>query len=76
VSVVERGRGSQISISPSYLVPWTPIEGNKVVIVGDPWIGRVGKLVKLDHGCCAVELAPSGEQSYFTEGDVVNVLLK
>lgn len=47
-----------------------------MVIVGDHQIGQVGKLVKLDHGCCAVELVPSGEQSYFSEGDVVNVLLK
>ena len=76
MSVLQRGRVSQISVSPSYLVPWAPIEGNKVVIVGHRWIGQVGKLVKLDHGCCAVELAPSGEQSYFSQGDVVNVLLK
>lgn len=67
---------SQISVSPSYLVPWTPKEGGNVVTVGDHRIGQVGKLVKLDDGCCAVELAPSGETSYFLEGDVVNVLLK
>ena len=74
VSVVQKGRPTQISIDPSFLVPWTPVEGNKVVIVGRRCIGQVGKLVKLDHGCCAVELAPSNELSYFTEVDVVNIL--
>lgn len=66
----------QISIDPYFLVPWTPVEGNKVVVVGCRSIGQVGKLVKLDHRCCAVELAPSGELSYFTEADIVNVLKK
>ena len=74
MSVVQKGRPTQISIDPSFLVPWTPVEGNKVIIVGYRWIGQVGKLVKLDHGCCAVELASSSELSYFTEADVVNVL--
>lgn len=78
ISVVHKGRPTQISIDPSFLVPWTPVEGNKVIIIGYRWIGQVGKLVKLDHGagCCAVELASSGELSYFTEADVVNVLKK
>ena len=76
VSVSLKGRSTQISIHPSYLEPWDPIEGNKVVIVGYRWIGQVGKLVKLDQECCAVDLASSGEQSYFTKGDVVNVLEK
>ena len=76
MSVVQKGRPKHISINPSFLVPWIPVEGNKVVIVGYHRIGQVGKLVKLDHGCCAVELAPSGELSYFTEADVVNVLKK
>jgi hypothetical protein len=74
MSVVQKGRPTQISIDPFFLVPWTPVEGNKVVIVGHRWIGQVGKLVKLDHGCCAVKLASSGELSYFTETDVVNLL--
>ena len=76
VYVVQGGRARQFSINPSYLIPWAPAKGNKVVIVGYRWIGQVGKLVKLDHGCCAVELALSGEESYFTEGDVVNLMDK
>ncbi len=76
MSVVQKRRLMQISIDPSFLVPWTPVEGNKVIIVGYHWIGQLGKLVKLDHGCCAVELASSGELSYFTEADVVNVLMR
>ena len=76
VSVIQKGRPTQISIDPSFLVPWTPVEGNKVVIVGYRWIGQVGKLVKLDHGYCAVELPSSSELSYFTEADVVNLLDK
>lgn len=47
-----------------------------VVIVGYRWIGQVGELVKIDHECCAVKLASSGELSYYTQQDVVNVLLK
>lgn len=61
----------QISIDPYLLVPWAPSEGNTVVVVGYRWIGQVGKLgklVKLDHECCAVELAESGELSYFNVG--------
>ena len=76
VSVVQKGRLTQISINPSFLVPWTPVEGNKVVIVGYRWIGQLGKLDKQDHGCCAIELASSGKLSYFTEADVVNVLMR
>lgn len=74
MSVLQKGRPTQISILPSFLVPWSPIEGNKVVIVGYRWIGQVGKLVKMDHECCVVELASSGELSYVTEADVVNLL--
>jgi hypothetical protein len=76
MSVVQKRRPTQISIDPFFLVPWTPVEGNKVIIVGHRWIGQVGKLVKLEHGCCEVELAPSGVLSYFKAEDVVNILKK
>jgi hypothetical protein len=76
MSVVQKRRPKQISIDPFFLVPWTPVEGNKVIIVGYGLIGHVGKLVKRDHGSCAVELASSGALLYFTEADVVNVLKK
>lgn len=76
ISVVQKRRATQISINPSFLVPWTPVEGNKVIIVEYHRIGQVGKLVKLDDGCCAVELASSDELSYFREADVVDVLKK
>ncbi|KAH9984228.1 hypothetical protein BJV77DRAFT_966311 [Russula vinacea] len=73
VHVVHQGRAIQISINPSCLIPWALAEGNKVVIVGYRWIGQVGKLVKLDHRCCVVVLALSGEKSYFTEGDIMDL---
>lgn len=76
VSVTQRGKPSQISIDPSYLVPWAPSQGNKVAIIGYRWIGQVGKLVESKHGCCTVELEPSGTVSYFTDKDVVNLLKK
>ena len=76
VSMVQKGRLTQISIDPSYLEPWAPSEGNKVLITGYRWIGQVGKLVKLKHGCCTVELEPSGAVSYLKEEDVVNILKK
>ena len=76
VSVIQKGRALQISISPSHLVPWALTERSMVVIVGYRWIGQVGELVKIDHECCAVKLASSGELSYYTQQDVVNVLLK
>ena len=74
VSVVQKGKASQISIDLSYLVPQAPSEGNKVLIIRFCWIGQVGKLVELKHGCCTVELEPSGAVSYFKDEDVVNVL--
>jgi hypothetical protein len=76
VSVVQRGRPKQLSIDPFYLVPWAPVVGNRVAIVGRRWIGQVGKLVKRDDESCAVELDLSGEVSYFAVKDVVNVLKK
>ena len=74
MSVVQKGKASQILINPSYLVPWAPSEGNKVLIIRYCWIGQVGKLVKLKHGCYTVELEPSGAVLYFKDEDVVNVL--
>ena len=76
VSVVQKGKPTQISINPSFLVPWAPSEGNKIVIIGYRWIGQVGKLVKLEHGCCIVELESSGTVSYFKDEDIVNLLKK
>ena len=76
VSVTQKGKPSQISIDPSYLVPWAPSQGNKVAIIGQRWIGQVGKLVELKHGCCTVELEPSGTPSFFKAEDVVNLLKK
>ena len=55
---------------------WSLVEGSKVIAIGYHRIRQVGKLVKKDHECCAVELESSGELSYFTEADVVTVLKK
>jgi hypothetical protein len=76
VSVVQKNKPKQISICPSYLVPWAPSKGNKVVIVGDGCIGQVGKLVELTDRFCIVELEPSKKFSRFEVEDVVNVLKK
>ncbi|KAI9431447.1 hypothetical protein F5148DRAFT_1155098 [Russula earlei] len=76
VSVIQRGRPTQISINPTYLIPWPPSEGNKVLIIGHHWTGQVGKVIELKHGCCTVELEASGAVSYFYEQDVVNLLMK
>lgn len=76
VSVVQKGKLSQISISPSYLIPWAPSEGNKVVIIRSPRIGQVGKLVKSEDGCCTVELESSGAIIYLIDKDIVNLLKK
>ncbi|KAI9430618.1 hypothetical protein H4582DRAFT_2063633 [Lactarius indigo] len=74
VSVVRRKRPAQISINPSNLVPWGPSEGNRVVIIGRRCTGQVGKLLKLEHDCCTVELESSGEITSFMVKDVANVL--
>ncbi|KAH9021944.1 hypothetical protein EDB85DRAFT_2152037 [Lactarius pseudohatsudake] len=74
VSVVQRRKPIQISIDPSNLVPWTPSEGNKVVIIGRRCTGQVGKLLKLEHECCIIELESSGERTSFMVEDVANVL--
>ncbi|KAH9033428.1 hypothetical protein EDB85DRAFT_2145022 [Lactarius pseudohatsudake] len=74
VSVVQRRKPIQISIDPSNLVPWTPSEGNKVVIIGHRCTGQVGKLLKLEHECCIIELESSGERTSFMVEDVANVL--
>ncbi|KAI9437346.1 hypothetical protein F5148DRAFT_1154417, partial [Russula earlei] len=76
VSVIQRGRPAQISINPTYLIPWPPSEGNKVLIIGHRWTGQVGKVIESKHGCCTVELEASGAVSYFYEQDVVNLLMK
>lgn len=76
VSVIQRGKPSQISIDPAYLVPWAPSQGNKVAIIGYRWIGQVGKLVESKDGVCSVELESSGTLLYFTDQDVVNLLKK
>ncbi|KAH9016014.1 hypothetical protein EDB85DRAFT_2156270 [Lactarius pseudohatsudake] len=74
VSVVQRRKPTQISIDPSNLIPWTPSEGNKVVIIGRRCTGQVGKLLKLEHECCTIELESSGEITLFMVEDVANVL--
>ncbi|KAH9016003.1 hypothetical protein EDB85DRAFT_1898417 [Lactarius pseudohatsudake] len=74
VSVVQRRKPTQISIDPSNLVPWTPSEGNKVVIIGRRCTGQVGKLLKLEHESCTIELESSGEITLFMVEDVANVL--
>ncbi len=74
MSVAQGGRPKQISIDPSFLVPWTPIEGNQVIIVGDRRMGQVGKVEKLFPGRgCSVELQ-SNAVSYFSMEDVVNII--
>lgn len=76
VSVVQKKKLTQISIDPSHLVPWMPSEGNKVVTIGHRCIGQVGKLLKLEHGSCSIELKSSSEIIYVSAMDVVNVLKK
>ncbi|KAF8263029.1 hypothetical protein EI94DRAFT_1879950 [Lactarius quietus] len=74
VSVVQKKRPTQISIEPSYLKPWIPSEGNKVLIIGNGWIGQVGKLILLERGSCTIKLESSGEYVSAAVEDVVNVL--
>lgn len=74
VSVVLRGKRFQISINPSYLEPWAPAKGNRVVVVGCRAIGQLGKLVELKDGCCTVELESSRELSYFGVQEIVNII--
>lgn len=74
VSVFQRGRPTQISLNPKYLVPWPPSKGNNVLIIGHHQIGPVGKLVELEGGRCLVEFAASGANSFFDELNVVNLL--
>ncbi|KAI9451648.1 hypothetical protein F5148DRAFT_1152424 [Russula earlei] len=76
VSAIQRGRPAQISINPTYLIPWPPSKGNKVLIIGHCWTGQVGKVIESKHGCCTVELEASGAVSHFYEQDVVNLLMK
>lgn len=51
-----------------------PSEGNKVLIIGNRWIGQVGKLILLERGSCAIKLESSGEHVSAAVEDVVNVL--
>src|SRR6266571_1734195 len=74
VSVVHKKKRTQVSINPSNLIPWSPSEGNRVVIIRHRWIGQVGKLLKLESGSCTIELESSGEISHCVVEDVVNVL--
>ncbi|KAI9437392.1 hypothetical protein F5148DRAFT_1154378 [Russula earlei] len=76
ISVIQRGRPTQISINPTYIIPWPPSKSNKVLIIGHRWTGQVGKVIESKHGCCTVELEASGAVSYLYEQDVVNLLMK
>src|SRR5712675_1081946 len=73
--VFQRGRPTQISLNPMYLVPWLPCKDNKVLIIGHHQFGQAGKLVKLEDGCCLVEVEASGANT-FDKLDVVNLLQK
>ena len=74
VSVVRGGKRFQISINPSYLVPWAPAKGNRVLVVECRGIGKVGKLTELKDGSCTVKLESSKDVSYFGMQEVVNIL--
>jgi hypothetical protein len=76
VSVVQKGKPTQVSISSSYLIPWAPSKGNKVVAIRFPRIGQVGKLIKLEDGVCSVELESSGAVIHLIDTDIVNLLKK
>src|SRR6267142_1105628 len=73
VSVAQKGRLCQILINPSYLVPWEPCQGSKVVVISCHAIGQVGKVVKMRYGCCSVELEASGKVSFDVQ-DIVSLL--
>jgi hypothetical protein len=74
VSVVRGGKRFQMSINPSYLTPWAPAKGNRVVVIECCGIGQVGKLVELKDGSCTVKLDSSRKVSYFGVQEVVNIL--
>jgi len=74
VCVVRGGKWFQISINRSYLAPWAPAKGNRVVVIECRGIGKLGKLVELKDGSCTVMLESSREVSYFGVQEVVNIL--
>ena len=76
VSVFQRGKLTQISLNPTYLVPWPPSKDNKVLIIRHHQIGQVGKLVELEGQRCRVKLDASGVNLFFDKLDVVNLLQK
>jgi hypothetical protein len=74
VAVVHKRRQTQISIDPSYLEPWKPSEGNKVLVVRNSWFGQVGKLILLEREECTIRIESSGKYISVKVEDVVNVL--
>ncbi|KAH9955200.1 hypothetical protein BC827DRAFT_1271936 [Russula dissimulans] len=76
VSVFQRGRPTQISLDPKYLVPWLPSKDNKVLIIRHHQVRQVGKLVKLEDQGCLIKLDASGANASFDELDVINLLQK
>lgn len=73
VSVIQKKRPTQISIDHSYLEPWMPSKGNKVLVIRNQWIGQVGILNYLEDGDCGIRLE-SGELVFVAVEEVVNVL--
>ncbi|KAH9171227.1 hypothetical protein EDB89DRAFT_2179677 [Lactarius sanguifluus] len=45
VTVVKRHRSRQISINPSFLVPWDTVVGSEVVVINRPFLGQTGVVV-------------------------------
>ncbi|KAI0258498.1 hypothetical protein BC834DRAFT_980932 [Gloeopeniophorella convolvens] len=54
---ITRNRGAEeVSINPRYLVPWDLAPKSDVLVVSDAFIGKTGKLLRMDHGFGFVEL--------------------
>jgi hypothetical protein len=76
VSMFQRGRPTQISLNPKYLIPWSPSKDKKVLIIRHHQIGQVGKLVKSEDQCCLIKLDTSGTNASFDELDIINLFQK
>ena len=73
ISVIQKKRPTQISIYHSYLKPWMPSKGNKVLVIRNQWIGKVRILNHLEDGDCGIQLE-SGKLIFVAVEEVVNVL--
>jgi hypothetical protein len=75
VTIVKRHRRRQISIDPSFLVPWDTVVGSEVVAINRPFLGLTGVVVGSEGLVRKVRatFADGPRDIYFESKDLANL---